>query len=237
MDCKTVSARHVTHNQIIIRRGRKQKRKATSDCINITFYSQWMHVFHDSFPNKAIIYSSEVCCVAFSSAAVLRQDTKTNDRDVCRTSWGSLWCPKKASKALSHRGLPPLSTPPLCVLHGLPTVFPFVSVHSLNQPGVSGCFLFHVSVILTGPRPNESFPLRYGEKITFRVLSERPLQHEAHSPCVLCGGARHRLCTCVHATGPTRTHTDTERWLMLCAPCCILYFTGSFLAPWSHKLD
>lgn len=105
MDCKTVSARHVTHNQIIIRRGRKQKRKATSDCINITFYSQWMHschVFHDLFPNKAIIYSSEVCCVA----AVLRQNTKTNDRDVCRTSWGSLaflsfglsslWCPRKA---------------------------------------------------------------------------------------------------------------------------------------------
>lgn len=143
------------------------------------------------------------------------------------------------SQALSHRGLPPPYTPPLYpwwAASRLP-VFLFVSVHSLNQPGVSGCFLFHVRVIPTGPRPNESFPLRYGEKITFRVLSERSMQHEAHMPCVLCGGARHRLRTCVHATGHTRTQTDTERWLMLCAPCCILYFTGSFLAPWSHKLD
>lgn len=43
---------------------------------------------------------------------------------------------------------------------------------SAHQPGVNGCFLFHVRVIPTGPRPNESFPPRYGEKITLRVRSE-----------------------------------------------------------------
>lgn len=98
----------------------------------------------------------------------------------------------------------------------------------MHQPRVSGCFLFHVRVIPTGPQPNESFPLRYGEKITFRVWSEQPMQHEAHMPCPLCGGARHSLYTRVHATAHTRTQTDTERWLMLCASCCILHFTGSY---------
>lgn len=49
---------------------------------------------------------------------------------------------------------------------------------SAHQPGVSGCFLFHVRVIPTGPRPNESFPPRYGEKITLRVRSERSMRHK-----------------------------------------------------------
>lgn len=98
----------------------------------------------------------------------------------------------------------------------------------MHQPGVSGCFLFHVRAIQTGPQPNESFPLRYGEKITFRVWSEQLMQHDAHMPSPLCGGARHSLYTCVHTTGHTRTQTNTERWLMLCASCCILYFTCSY---------
>ena len=75
----------------------------------------------------------------------------------------------------------------------------------MHQPGVSGCFLFHVRTIPTGPQPNESFPLRYGEKITFRVWSEQKMQHEAHMPSLLCGGARRSLYTRVHTTGHTRT--------------------------------
>lgn len=93
----------------------------------------------------------------------------------------------------------------------------------MHQPGVSGCFLFHVRAIPTGPQPNESFPLRYGEKITFRVWSEQSMQHEAHMPSPLCAGARHSLYTRVHATGHTRTQTGPG-W-----GCCVPLVVFSIL--------
>lgn len=86
-----------------------------------------------------------------------------------------------------------------------------------HQPRVSGCFLFHARAIPTGPQPNESFPSRYGEKITFRVRREQWMQHgAARLPSPLCAEARHSLCTHVQLTGHTRTQTSRERgW------CCV----------------
>ena len=48
----------------------------------------------------------------------------------------------------------------------------FLCALQMHQPGVRSCFLFPVRVNPTGLQPNESFPARYGEKITFRVWTE-----------------------------------------------------------------
>lgn len=68
------------------------------------------------------------------------------------------------------------------------------------------------------------FPLRYGERITFRVWSEQSMQHEARVPSPLCGGARHSLYTHVHTTGHTRTQTNTERPDVVCRLLYSLFY-------------
>lgn len=131
---------------------------------------------------------------------------------------------------------PPLPTLPLliqpqharCLRPLLPTA---------HQPGVSGCFLFHVRVIPTGPRPNESFPPRYGEKITLRVRSERSMWHK--DPCALCGGAE----VCAHVrVRARRSHTHTAQPGTMethrrCVAVCRRRAAPSSLASRSRKLD
>lgn len=87
----------------------------------------------------------------------------------------SIW-----NSLLPIRGCFPSSHLPWCTLQ-------------MHQPGVSGCFLFHVRAIPTGPQPNESFPPRYGEKITFRVSGGQSIQHGVQLPSPPCGGAVHSL--------------------------------------------
>lgn len=96
--------------------------------------------------------------------------------------------PQRSPFLLSVPPSPPLSTsfqplsPPALPFHSIPAILPSppsrpsrAASHLLfhlcahSQPGMSGCFLFHVKAIPTGSLPNKSFPPRYGEKITFRV--------------------------------------------------------------------
>lgn len=118
--------------------------------------------------------------------------------------------------------------------HGLLPIFPLLSQCALqmHQPGVRSCFLFHVRVILTGPQPNESFPERYSEKITFRVWRESNRCNmnlicpaPFFIPMTLWWNQAQSAHTCTH----NGSHTHTAHAGPLCASCFILYFTGRYL--------
>lgn len=96
----------------------------------------------------------------------------------------------------------------------------------MHQPGVSGCFLFHVRVIPTGPRPNESFPLRYGEKITFRVQSK----------CFDTAQSSHALCSLWWSQFVTHVCTHTGHHSEM-ADVVFFILQAAFSNPRSRKID
>lgn len=99
----------------------------------------------------------------------------------------------------------------------------------MHQPWVSGCFLFHVKVIPTGPHSNESFPPRHSEKITFRIWSELWMQREACIPLIFS-----LLIVveplCIHVCIQQVAHTVRKYWqarVVCCIPCFICSYLGS----------